>query len=97
MQHDAEEQRLRSFLERSGGDWLVADVPPDAVARLRETDHHVVRVGERPGLLLTYHLWAAEPPPVARAYVLFQHVAGHPAAPPDVERVVRALTFRPAT
>ena len=87
------ENEVVAFLERSG-EWLVADFPAAEVERFRALDHHVVSVGGRRGLLITYHLWSeslASPP---RVYVLFQHVAGHPAAPEDLQRAVDALTFR---
>ena len=35
--------------------------PREAAAVLLRHDHHVVRIGGRPALLLTYG-WAAEPP-----------------------------------
>ena len=87
-----DEASVRAFLERSGADWLVGRCPPDRLARLRERDHHVVVVGGREGLLLTYHLWAeelAEP----HVYVLFRHVAGHPRAPSDVQQIVDELVL----
>jgi hypothetical protein len=91
------EKSVLAFLERSGGEWLVADCAADAVERFRRMDHHVVRVNGRRGLLITYHLWWEEPPmPPPRVYVLFQHVAGHPTAPDDLQRAVEALAFRSA-
>jgi len=88
------ENEVVAFLERSGGQWLLAECAAAAVERFRELDHHVVSVGGRRGLLITYHLWSEslESPP--RVYVLFQHVAGHPAAPEDLQRAVDALAFR---
>jgi hypothetical protein len=91
-----DEQAVVVFLERSGGEWLVADCATDEVERLRERDHHVVSVSGRRGLLITYHLWSEPLSSPPRVYVLFQHVAGHPAAPPDLQRAVEALAFRRA-
>jgi hypothetical protein len=86
---------VRAFLQRSGGDWTVAPCPSEWLERLRQGDHHVVVVGGREGLLLTYHLWAEELSD-PQVYVLFRHVAGHPRAPADVQQVVDELAIAKA-
>jgi hypothetical protein len=62
-------------------------------------DHHVVRIGGRPALLLTYG-WAATPPEDwperLRFEVSFTYARGHPAAPPSAQALVDGLTFAPA-
>ena len=87
-----DEAALVAMMARSGGEWLVAECGGDAVELLRARDHHVVTVDGRRGLLLTYHLWAEAG--AARVYVLFAHVAGHPAAPAAVQDAVGRLSFR---
>ena len=77
--------------------WVGTCSRADAAVLLRYA-HHVVRIGGRPALLLTYP-WAAEgldalAEPLAFA-VSFTYPRGHPAAPPDVQALVDRLVFAP--
>ena len=78
-----------------------AYAPPAARPLLRRYDHHVVRVGGRAALLLTYH-WDVEQHDERLAddtpwpfEVSFTYPAGHPLAPADVQAIVDALAFTP--
>jgi hypothetical protein len=68
-------------------------------ALLLRYDHHVVWIGGRRALLLTYS-WAGEPLSAQteplKFEVSFTYARGHPAAPPAVQVVVDGITFRPA-
>ena len=65
---------------------------------LRRADHHVVQVGGRAALLLTYR-WDLIPenawPDELTFEVSFTYPAGHPMAPEAVQAIVDGLTFTP--
>lgn len=73
-------------------------VAPVAHQRLlRRYDHHVVQIGGRPALLLTYE-WdtIVRPPNTEWPFeVSFTYAAGHPVAPAEVQSVVDSLAFVP--
>lgn len=72
--------------------------PPAAVAMLLRYDHHVVWIGERPALLLTYP-WAVEGLADSAAPLAFEvsftYARGHPPAPREVQAVVDQIAFAP--
>ncbi|MBV9880595.1 MAG: hypothetical protein JO180_08865 [Gemmatirosa sp.] len=78
--------------------WVGTCARGDAALLLRY-DHHVVWIGGRPALLLTYG-WAAEPleaqPEPLRFEVSFTYARGHPAAPPAVQALVDGIALAPA-
>lgn len=78
--------------------WTGACSRADAELLLRY-DHHVVWVGGRAALLLTYP-WAADgigarPEPLAFE-ISFTYPRGHPPVPRDVQSVVERITFAPS-
>lgn len=61
-------------------------------------DHHAVHIDDRWGVLLTLHLSHAagnDADAALEFYVRFSHPRGHPAAPRDVQRLVRRLGIAP--
>ena len=78
-------------------DQIMAPVSREQAARLVGYDHHRVWVGEKLGVMLTYHWMPLEeateplvlivivPPPVI--------AQAHPPAPPEVQAVVDQLTW----
>jgi hypothetical protein len=90
---DQAELRARYPDER----WVSRCVPSDAELLLRY-DHHVVWIGGRPALLLTY-AWAAlgleaHDEPLAFE-VSFTYAPWHPAAPKTVQAIIDRLIFTP--
>ena len=77
--------------------WL-AECSPATATVLMRYDHHVVRVSDRMGVLLTQHLRGiaidSHSGPL-HVQVSFAHPAGHMAAPPHVQELVDQLQFRP--
>ena len=77
---------------------LIARCPRAHAPALLRYDHHVVRIGDRPALLRTYH-WAADDasawPNELVLEVSLTYAAGHPAAPPEIQRVIDSLSFAP--
>jgi hypothetical protein len=70
----------------------------ESAALLLRYDHHVVWIGGRAALLLTY-AWATQPldawlEPLAFE-VSFTYARGHPRAPAEVQALVDSLTLRP--
>lgn len=58
-------------------------------------DHHIVRVDDRPGVMLTYEWMPLEEhsgPFVLT--VVFHHVEKHPRAPEAIQTIVDELTFQ---
>lgn len=80
-------------------EWAAGTCSRAHAALLLRYDHHVVRVGGRRALLLTY-AWLPEPDPAeadALAFaVSFTYVRGHPPAPAAVQAVVDGIAFRPS-
>ena len=75
--------------------WTAA-CPPSLVALLLRYDHHVVSIGGRSALLLTYQWLSDEPANASNPRMLevsFTYAAGHPSAPSDVQAAVDQLTF----
>lgn len=64
---------------------------------LRRFDHHVVYVGGRPALLLTYQwdLDKSNADASVSVEISFTYAANHPSAPREVQLVIDALTFHP--
>lgn len=77
--------------------WVGA-CPRASASVLRRADHHVVQVGGRAALLLTYP-WDLIPEdawPVELTFeVSFTYPSGHPVAPEAVQEIVDGLTFKP--
>lgn len=75
----------------------IADCTRAIAAALLPFDHHLVRVGGRGGVLITYP-WRAAPldeqPEPFCVQVSFATDRGHPPAPASVQRLIDALAFR---
>jgi hypothetical protein len=75
-----------------------ARLPREYAALLRKYDHHVVWIGGRAALLLTYQ-WDLEPEDdeaLRFVEVSFTYPKGHPTAPPEVQAAIDLLEFRKA-
>ncbi|NKB33920.1 MAG: hypothetical protein GKR91_12550 [Pseudomonadales bacterium] len=64
--------------------------------RLIEFDHFIIRIEDKDGVMLTYPwmeegLSSSNEPFVLR--VVFEHVAGHPTAPSEIQELVDQLKF----
>jgi hypothetical protein len=65
---------------------------------LRRFDHHTVWIGGRQALLLTAP-WSTESPPDPERFrfvVSFTYATGHPAAPAEVQDVIKGAQFTDA-
>ena len=63
--------------------------------QLSPYDHHVIQVGGRPGVMITYEWLPIEEhtgPFVLT--VVFQHAEKHPRAPEAIQSIVEELTFQ---
>lgn len=90
---DGDELRERYPDERWQGACSRVDAP-----MLARYDHHVVWIGGRPALLLTY-AWltdgiASQPDPLPFV-VSFTYPRGHPTAPREVQAIVDGIRFAP--
>lgn len=76
-------------------DQAVAICTREQAEQLVSYDHHVVDVNGRKGVMLTYE-WMPldEHDGPFLLTVVFHHVTGHPAAPEEIQDIVRGLSFR---
>ena len=73
----------------------VALCTPEQALQLVDYDHHVVQVGDRPGVMLTDEWMPVEEhsgPFVLT--VVFHHAEKHPRAPEAIQSIVDGLHFR---
>ena len=82
-------------LNRIQPDQAAALCTREQAERLAMYDHHVVQVGGRDGVMLTYEWMPVEEHrgPFLLT-VVFHRVQGHPPAPPEVQSIVDGLHFR---
>lgn len=74
--------------------FAIALCPPEEAALLLPYNHHIVRVNNRPGVLVTYpYLTLSKLTQPIEFQVVFDHVAGHPPAPDKVQAIIDSLDF----
>ncbi len=68
--------------------------PPKETAQLLPYNHYTVQVNGRTGVLVTYpDLKETELTQPVELQIVFEHIAGHPAAPQEVQSIINNLTF----
>jgi hypothetical protein len=71
-----------------------ASCPVDGIALLLQYDHHVIWLGGRPAVLLTYAWHEVEDRSAPlRCEVSFAFAKGHPTAPPEVQALAGSLSW----
>lgn len=76
-------------------DQAIAICSHEQAGQLVKYDHHVVRVGGRAGVMLTYEWMPVEEH--AGPFILtvvFHHVEKHPPAPEEIQSIVDGLKFQ---
>ncbi len=76
-------------------DQAVAICAREQAEQLADFDHHVIRINDRPGVMLTY-AWMPleERSPPFLLTVVFWYADRHPAAPAETQSLLDGLSFQ---